>query len=215
MRCKDCNFSSTLELQDLERRLKEEQVEKLSLERMSQRAIARITGVSRMTIAKLQKKISVPIAQTVTPLRSRPTLELDELWSFVNNKGQKVWIWIALERETRRIVGLAFGDRSSETCVELWNSLPADYRKRAVLYSDFWSAYAEVLPKKRHFAVGKESGETAHIERFNNTLRQRCPNLVRKTLLFSKCEERHQARIRTFIDHYNRPLEAAYLNSLR
>ena len=94
MRCKDCNFSSTLELQDLERRLKEEQVEKLSLERMSQRAIARITGVSRMTIAKLQKKISVPIAQTVTPLRSRPTLELDELWSFVNNKGQKVWIWI-------------------------------------------------------------------------------------------------------------------------
>ena len=69
MRCKDCNFSSTLELQDLERRLKEEQVEKLSvldkaapigpvrLERMSQRAIARTTGASRMTIAKLQKKI--------------------------------------------------------------------------------------------------------------------------------------------------------------
>ena len=98
----------------------------------------------------------------MTPLRSRPTLELDELWSFVNNKGQKVWIWIALERETRRIVGLAFGNRSSETCVELWNSLPADYRKKAVLYSDFWSAYVEVLPKKRHFAVGKESGETAH-----------------------------------------------------
>ena len=72
MRCKDCNFSSTLELQDLERRLKEEQVEKLSLERMSQRAIARITGVSRMTIAKLQKKISVPIAQTVTPSRAVP-----------------------------------------------------------------------------------------------------------------------------------------------
>ena len=56
MRCNACNFSSTLQLQDLERRLKEEQVQKLSLERMSQRAIARTTGVSRMTIAKLQKK---------------------------------------------------------------------------------------------------------------------------------------------------------------
>ena len=130
------------------------------------------------------------------------------------NKGQKVWVWIALERETRRIVGLAFGDRSSATCLELWNSLPADYRKRAVLHSDFWSAYAEVLPCKRHRAVGKETGQTAHIERFNNTLRQRCPNLVRKTLSFSKFKERHQARIRTFIDHYNRPLEAAYLRSL-
>ena len=57
MYCKACHFSSALELQDLERRLKEEQVEKLSLERMSQRAIARTTGVSRMTIAKLQKKL--------------------------------------------------------------------------------------------------------------------------------------------------------------
>ena len=157
---------------------------------------------------------------------SRPTLELDELWSFVNDKGHKVWVWIALERETGRIVGLAFGGgqarkvplcprhRSSETCGELWHSLPADYRKRAVLYSDFWPAYAEVLPDKRHRAVGKETGQTAHIERFNNTLRQRCPNLVRKTLSFSKDKERHQNRIRSFIDHYNRPLEAAYLRSL-
>ena len=145
---------------------------------------------------------------------SRPTLELDELWSFVNDKGHKVWVWIALERETGRIVGLAFGDRSSETCGELWHSLPADYRKRAVLYSDFWPAYAEVLPDKRHRTVGKETGQTAHIERFNNTLRQRCPNLVRKTLSFSKDKERHQNRIRSFIDHYNRPLEAAYLRSL-
>ena len=133
----------------------------------------------------------------------------------MNHKGQTVWVWLALERETGRIVGLAFGDRSSETCRELWNSLPADYRKRAVLYSDFWSAYAEVLPRGRHRAVGKETGQTAHIERFNNTLRQRCPNLVRKTLSFSKCKARHQARIRTFINHYNRPLETAYLNSLR
>jgi len=37
---------------------------------------------------------------------------------------------------------------------------------------------------------------------------------VRKTLSFSKCGERHQGRIRMFIDHYNRPLEAAYLRSL-
>ena len=37
-----------------------------------------------------KKNTSVPIAQTVTPLRSCPTLELDELWSFVNDKGQKV-----------------------------------------------------------------------------------------------------------------------------
>ncbi len=112
-----------------------------------------------------------------------------------------------MERQTRRIVGLAFGDRSSQTCRKLWESLPPSYRKRAICYSDFYEAYASILPSKRHRAVGKETGETAHIERFNNTLRQRCANLVRKTLSFSKDEHWHEIRIRIFIDHYNRELE--------
>jgi insertion element IS1 protein InsB len=43
---------------------------------------------------------------------------------------------MALERQTRKVVGLAFGDRSAETCRALWQSLPADYRKRAIIYTD-------------------------------------------------------------------------------
>jgi IS1 family transposase len=86
-------------------------------------------------------------------------------------------MWLVLERQTRRIVGLAFGDHSQETCRTLWASLPPDYRKRGLCYSDFWQAYRAVLPSKRHRAVGKETGQTAHIERFNLTLRQRCSNL--------------------------------------
>ena len=137
------------------------------------------------------------------PSPTRPILELDELWSFVGSKAQPVWIWLALERATRHIVGLAFGDRSAETGRILWQSLPANYRKRAVLYSDGLESYASVLPATRHRAVGKETGETAHIERLNNTLRQRCANLVRKTLSFSKDKLLHQIRIRLFVDDYN------------
>ena len=148
-----------------------------------------------------------PIAQTIRPLPERPILELDELWSFVGRKANQQWIWIALERQTRRIVGFAVGDRSAATCRKLWASLPPDYRKRAICYSDFWEPYALVLPSKRHHSVGKETGETAHVERFNNTLRQRCANLVRRTLSFSKDEHWHEVRIRLFIDHYNRRLE--------
>jgi len=114
-----------------------------------------------------------------------------------------VWIWLALERQTRQIVGLAFGNRGKETCKALWESLPADYRKRGILYTDFWHSYQSVLPSKRHRAVSKDSGETSHIKRFNNTLRQRCSNLVRKTLSFSKNQFYHEIRIRMFIEHYN------------
>jgi len=136
-------------------------------------------------------------------LKERPILEIDEIWSFVGSKKNKVWTWIALERQTRRIVGVVFGDRSATTCLKLWESLLPDYRKRAIMYTDFWESYAKVLPSKRHRAVGKESGQTAHIERFNNTLRQCCPNLVRKTLSFSRNRELHEKRICNFIDNYN------------
>lgn len=150
-----------------------------------------------------KKQLISPIGTTITPLAERPILEFDEIWSFVGHKGNVVWIWIVLERQTRRIVGLAFGDRSQATCRKLWASLPADYRKRGICYADFWQAYAAVLPSKRHRPVGKETGQTAHIERFNNTLRQRCANLVRKTRSFSKDRFWHEMRIRRFIDHYN------------
>lgn len=113
------------------------------------------------------------------------------------------WIWLALDRTTREIVGVAIGDRTQATARELWDSLPPVYRQCALCYSDFWAAYAAILPRKRHIAVGKETGETAHIERFNNTLRQRVGRLVRKTLAFSKKVANHIGAVWYFIHHYN------------
>ncbi len=136
----------------------------------------------------------------------RPVTEMDEMWSFVGSKEDKVWIWPAVNRDTRLTAGAAFGDRPGETCLLLWKSLPPDYRKSAVIYTDYWEAYKNILPSKRLRQVGKESGETAHIERFNNTLRQRCPCVVRKTLSFSKSRDMHEKRIKMFISHYNKSL---------
>jgi IS1 family transposase len=81
---------------------------------------------------------------------------------------------------------MAIGARTKASARRLWASLPGVYRQCAVCYTDFWKAYAAILPSKRHRAVGQESGQTSHIERFNNTLRQRCSRLVRKTLSYSK-----------------------------
>jgi IS1 family transposase len=70
-------------------------------------------------------------------------------------------------------------------------------------YTDFWDAYSGVIPSKRHKAVGKETGKINHIERFNNTMRQRISRLVRATLSFSKKLENHLGAIWYFIHHYN------------
>jgi len=45
--------------------------------------------------------------------------------------------------------------------------------------------------------------KTNHIERFNNTLRQRVSRLVREALSFSKKLVNHFGAIKLFIYHYN------------
>ncbi len=114
-------------------------------------------------------------------------------------------VWLALDVETREIVGVYVGDRSRDGTRGLWDALPAVYRQCAVAYTDFWSAYDEVFPVKRHQSVGKESGKTSYIERFNCTLRQRVSRLV-KTLSFSKKLENHIGAIWYFVHHYNASL---------
>lgn len=129
-------------------------------------------------------------------------LELDELWSFVQTKAMQAWVWIALCRKTRQVVAYAIGDRSEGTCRELWSRIPADYQK-GYCYTDFWRAYQAVIPEEQHRAVGKETGGTAHVERWNNTLRQRIGRFVRKTLSFSKSIFMHEACLRLFLHRYN------------
>jgi IS1 family transposase len=80
---------------------------------------------------------------------------------------------LALDRDTREIVEVAIGARDEATARQLWESLPAVCRQCAVCSSDFWDAYACVLPSNRHRPVFKDSGQTSRIERLNNTLRQR------------------------------------------
>lgn len=129
-------------------------------------------------------------------------LELDELWSFVDNKANKRWVWIALARDTRQVVAYVIGDRGERTCRRLWERIPRSY-KGGYCYSDLWGAYRAVIPEDRHEAVGKDSGETAHVERFNNTLRQRVGRFVRRTLSFSKSDEMHEVCLELFLHRYN------------
>ena len=38
-------------------------------------------------------------------------IECGEMWSFVGDKGNKAWIWLALEGATREVVGVHVGAR--------------------------------------------------------------------------------------------------------
>jgi IS1 family transposase len=51
--------------------------------------------------------------------------------------------------------------------------------------------------------VGKETGLTRHVERLNNTLRQRISRLVRRALSFSKKEYTLHVHFKLFAYHYH------------
>ena len=122
-------------------------------------------------------------------------------------KKNKRWIWIALCRRTRQVVAYFIGNRSEESCWRLYSWIPTMYRHCAT-FSDFWETYTQVfgLLAEEHQSVGKETGETAHVERWNNTLRQRVGRFVRRTLSFSKSDAYHEAALKVFIHEYNKNL---------
>ena len=130
-------------------------------------------------------------------------MEADELWPFAGGKGRVRWVWAAPDADTRQVVAMVAGDRSEDTARRRWAALPAGYRDRAVMCTDFWSADRAAVPEERHFPGGKESGLTCGIGRFGCTARQRRSRLVRKTLSVSKCWRNHLAALWYFIRHYN------------
>ncbi|MFQ5584630.1 MAG: IS1 family transposase [Calditrichia bacterium] len=183
-----------------------EMIKKLLLERISSRGICRVMNVSLTWLLDFFLQITDQIPEDmgiIKPEQSKLTIELDEMWSFVGSKENKQWIWLAIDRATKQIIGFHIGGRGEEDAKKLWASLPPVYRQCAVCYSDFWHAYEKVVPKCRHRAVGKESGQTCHIERTNCTLRQRISRLVRLTLSFSKIERNHLRSIKYFIWNFN------------
>jgi insertion element IS1 protein InsB len=209
--CKSCGVYRVLEPKQTENQQRREQVLQAYRERASLRGLARIFGVARhrvMPWLEDQLQQLPTLFDSLLPKQRGDILELDELWAFVYQKDNECWLWTALCRRTRQIVAFVLGDRSADTCRRLWEAIPPAYR-RCRSYTDFWKAYQVVLPKHTHHPVGKETGQTAHQERWYLTLRQHLARFVRKTLSFSKSERNHELVTRRYIVQYNLKLRGS------
>jgi len=131
------------------------------------------------------------------------------MWSFVGKRANKQWIWIAMDARTRQVIAFHDGDRRRDSAKQLWARIPLVYREQAMFHTDQYEAYMGVIPAQRHRAITKHARKTNHIERFNNTLRQRLSRLVRETLSCSKKLTHHIGAIKYFICHYNLTRTAA------
>ena len=136
------------------------------------------------------------------------SIQADEVWTFCGQRLLKQWLWIAYDPWNRQGISYHLGDRSAKSARTLWNKLPVEWQDNCWFDTDDWKAYKKVIPCDRHFV---SKALTQRIERFNNTLRQRCSRLVRKTLSFSKCLRNHEAAIKYFFWQFNLEQQALHL----
>ena len=187
-----------------------DQILKAAQERVSLRGIERIFNVCRQTVAKwikaYLKRLPV-LADTLLLYEVGDVLEIDELWSFVLEKEQKRWVWVALCRRTRQIIAFYIGKRDQNAARQLEQRIPYPYTL-CPMYTDQFLSYQGILPEHLHWAKEKKSGATSHIERWNNTLRQRLARFVRKTLSFSKSDIMHRIMLECFIIEHNLQLSS-------
>ena len=126
-----------------------------------------------------------------------PEVEIDEMWSYVGHKGNKRWLWHAIDRETRKVLAYVFGERKDQVFLELKGLLEPFGISR--FYTDHWGAYERNLDPEQHI-IGKKN--TQKIERKHLTLRTRIKRLARKTICFSKKEQMHDIVIGLFVNRY-------------
>jgi len=107
-------------------------IDRLLLERISLRGIARVTQVSW---SWLQDYVNRKLARTPRQVKvsgkppGKLIIECDAMWSFVDSKKNEIYIWLAIDRNSREIVGCFVGDRTRKSARKLWASLPEIYQQ--------------------------------------------------------------------------------------
>jgi insertion element IS1 protein InsB len=113
-------------------------------------------------------------------------LEVDELWSFVMKKTHQAWMRDSfLPKDAKSWLHPSWELEVNKPAVVCGKPCLKQART-GHCYTDFWKACRAVIPEEQHTAVGKETGETAHVERWNNTtLATPCSLCPQNTLFFN------------------------------
>ena len=82
-------------------------IDNLLLEKISLAAIARVANVSKKCLQNYVKGhyAENPRKAQLSSKKGKIILQYDEVWSFLGNKENQPWIWLALDVNTKEIVG--------------------------------------------------------------------------------------------------------------
>jgi insertion element IS1 protein InsB len=144
------------------------------------RSTSRILGISPTTSIRRIVKIGSSIRRQV-PILSGKDYQMDELFTYVGRKDNRICIAYAIEQQTREVVDFIVGRRNKQNLRKVLTPLILSDAKR--ITTDRLKLYKELIPSDIHST--KFRGINA-IERKNLTLRTHVRRLNRRSLCYSK-----------------------------
>ena len=169
---------------------------------------ARTLGISKNTVKKALKAIEPMLwyanfnyieqhKDLEIDIVSVEEAEMDEMWSYIQNKKQECWLWWAIDHNTGEPLGFCFGTREHKYLDELLELLKPF--KIKTVYADGNYAYQSRISDSE-VVVGKRNTQT--LERKHLSLRTWCSRLVRKGIRFSKDFTMHKIVIALIINFW-------------
>jgi IS1 family transposase len=144
------------------------------------RDISTTLGISITKVLKVLK----PTKYQIKPKLSHyDCLEIDEFWTYVGKKKNKVWLIYAYHRGSGEIVAYVWGNRDTKTAENLKERIKELGISYDLIATDNWGSFLSVFGEGGHL-VGKE--HTVGIEGNNCRLRHQIRRVFRRACCFSK-----------------------------
>lgn len=205
-RCKNCDRQFVADNRHTITEERKEDVKALLAERISLRGICRSMTVSMNWLLPFAESVWNEAPKDLGANYSwidsfsdkslqSVELQIDEMWSFVGEKGNKQWIWVVYCTLIRQVIAYHVGGRSKKDAQLLHDKIPQRLRENCQFATDHFEAYYQIIPTKQH-KPGKEY--TFWIEGYFCGVRARISRLVRKSVAFSKKQANHVAAIGYF-----------------
>jgi len=144
------------------------------------RSIARILNISTSTVIRRIKRIASKLERPYPILKGK-TYEVDELFTYVGNKDNRICVAYSNEPKTGYVFDISVGRRNKKNLRQVTETLVLSEAK--TIYTDGLDIYQTLIPKSVH-KIHKRC--TNHIERQNLNLRTHLKRLNRKTIGYSK-----------------------------
>jgi IS1 family transposase len=147
-----------------------------------------ISVVLKISITKVLKVLKSGKYQIIPQKSHYDCLEIDEFWTYVGEKKNKVWLIYAYHRGSGEIVGYVWGKRDLKTAKKLRERLKQQGISYDRVGTDDWDSFVSAYAEDNQ-EIGKE--HTVGIEGNNCRMRHRIRRAFRRTCCFSKKLRNH------------------------